>query len=169
MKLGIASPAIPNLGSCLIVGLHWYNGKHGYIEPGCPVLAICFANGQLFLLRDENDDGKTDRHCQYWCTGSFCFVVGIMVDTGMTTTCCQWNHDGSLLAVTGSMQTTDDDELAVNALQLFSPFGEVGAITYQYLAMKKILLVQLLFKDFLNFSTFTLCNGKCISLLTLSV
>jgi WD repeat-containing protein 35 len=28
-----------------IVGLQWYNGMQGYVEPGVPTLAICFENG----------------------------------------------------------------------------------------------------------------------------
>ncbi|KAF4527968.1 hypothetical protein B566_EDAN014960 [Ephemera danica] len=103
MKLGIQSPS--SVGANAIIGLQWYNGKYGHVQPGCPVLAICFATGQLFLLRDENDEG-------------------IVVDTGMANSCCQWNHNGSILAVAGNVPPNKEEDTASNALQLFTPFGE---------------------------------------------
>jgi WD repeat-containing protein 35 len=126
MKLGIQNPTSSNMGSNAIVGLHWYNGKHGYVEPGCPVLAICFTTGQLFLLRDENDEGRKSisilvGHLRF-------FLLGIVIDTFMNNSCCQWNHNGSILAIAGTIPCPDETEPASNALQLFTPFGEVSII-----------------------------------------
>lgn len=35
-----------------------YNGYNGYIEPRVPCLAICYENGKIQLMRDENDGGR---------------------------------------------------------------------------------------------------------------
>ncbi|KAB7497422.1 WD repeat-containing protein 35, partial [Armadillidium nasatum] len=39
-----------------VVGLQWYNGKHGYLEPDCPALSICYDNGRMQIMRNQNDD-----------------------------------------------------------------------------------------------------------------
>jgi len=53
MKLNLNAPA-----DATIVCLQWYNGKSGYVEPNCPVLAILYSNGHLLLLKDANDEGE---------------------------------------------------------------------------------------------------------------
>ncbi|CAB3360361.1 Hypothetical predicted protein [Cloeon dipterum] len=100
MKLNITAPP-----EAAVVGMQWYNGKQGYYEPNCPVLAILYSNGHLLLLKDANDDG-------------------ILIKTNMSATCCQWNHNGSVLAVTGTMTTDDEENPISNMLQLYSPYGE---------------------------------------------
>lgn len=45
-------------GSAKVVGLHWYNGRNGYIEPDCPALSICYDNGRMQIMRSQNDDRK---------------------------------------------------------------------------------------------------------------
>ncbi|KAA0197686.1 hypothetical protein HAZT_HAZT001209 [Hyalella azteca] len=40
----------------MVVGLSWYHGQHGHVEPDCPVLAICYDNGRMQLMRNEGDD-----------------------------------------------------------------------------------------------------------------
>ena len=45
-------------GAVKIAGLDWYNGNHGYIEPNCPTLAVCFDNGRTQIMKNENDESK---------------------------------------------------------------------------------------------------------------
>jgi hypothetical protein len=42
-----------------VVGLSWYHGQHGHVEPDCPVLAICYDNGRMQLMRNEGDDSES--------------------------------------------------------------------------------------------------------------
>lgn len=39
-----------------IVGIEWYDGSEGYIEPSAPSLAVCFSNGKVQLMRNEHDE-----------------------------------------------------------------------------------------------------------------
>ena len=60
------------------------------------------------MMRDENDDEPC------------------LVDTGMTTVACQWNHDGTILAVAGQMfvpgsGATEKDS---NVVQFYNSYGE---------------------------------------------
>lgn len=93
------------LGPTQVVGMHWYDGKQGYVEQDCPVLAICYQNGCMQIMRGENDD------------------TPVLIDTGMTAVCCRWNHKGSVIAVTGVMQLPGDNK-DCNVIQFFTPFGE---------------------------------------------
>jgi hypothetical protein len=57
---------------------------------------------------------------------SFC-PVPVLIDTGMTAVCCRWNHNGSVIAVTGVMELADDNK-DCNVIQFYTPFGEVHSI-----------------------------------------
>ncbi|XP_069691780.1 WD repeat-containing protein 35 isoform X3 [Periplaneta americana] len=104
MKLNIQ--CLPNmLGPTQVVGMHWYDGRQGYVEMDCPVLVICYQNGCMQIMRGENDD------------------LPVLIDTGMTAVCCRWNHNGSVIAVTGVMQLAGDHK-DCNVIQFFTPFGE---------------------------------------------
>ena len=59
-KLPVMCLADLNTQTSKIVGLEWYKGEHGYIEPDCPCLAICFSNGRCQIMRHEADEGR-------WC------------------------------------------------------------------------------------------------------
>ena len=87
-----------------VIALHWYDGKNGYIAEDCPVLAVCFQNGKLYLLRDTSDD------------------TPITVDCCMNVTSCIWNTYGSQLAVTGTSLTPERKDS--NVVTFYSPFGE---------------------------------------------
>jgi len=50
-----------------VAALEWYNGAHGYIEDGCPTLAICFGNGRCQFMRTELDDGMFNCHLLIRC------------------------------------------------------------------------------------------------------
>lgn len=41
-----------------IAGMHWYNGKNGYVAENCPVLAIVYKSGHVQLMRDQHDESK---------------------------------------------------------------------------------------------------------------
>lgn len=49
-------------GALRIAGLQWYNGVHGYVEPNCPSLAICFDSGRCQIMRSELDESKLTKH-----------------------------------------------------------------------------------------------------------
>ncbi|XP_063218863.1 WD repeat-containing protein 35 isoform X3 [Bacillus rossius redtenbacheri] len=104
MKLGIH--CLPTgVEGVPVVGLHWYDGHHGFVEEDCPVLAVCFENGSMQLMRGENDD------------------VPVLIDTGMTVVSCSWNHNGTVIAVTGMMQLPSDTK-DCNVIQFFTASGE---------------------------------------------
>ena len=48
----------------------------------------------------------------------------VLVDTGMTSVGCQWSHDGSILAVAGTMSVSGGTEKDSNVVQFYTPFGE---------------------------------------------
>eukprot|EP00201_Polytomella_parva_P012196 CAMPEP_0175066548 /NCGR_PEP_ID=MMETSP0052_2-20121109/16571_1 /TAXON_ID=51329 ORGANISM="Polytomella parva, Strain SAG 63-3" /NCGR_SAMPLE_ID=MMETSP0052_2 /ASSEMBLY_ACC=CAM_ASM_000194 /LENGTH=442 /DNA_ID=CAMNT_0016333265 /DNA_START=239 /DNA_END=1564 /DNA_ORIENTATION=- len=70
-------------GSSQIVGVEWYDGLQGTVEPNCPVLAICLDNGRMQLMRYESDDNA------------------ICIDTGIKSTRIKWNCTGAVLAAAG--------------------------------------------------------------------
>ncbi len=84
----------------------WYNGKHGLASPGQPTLLICYTNGRMQIMKDENDDEP------------------VLVDTGIAVAACQWNHDGSILAVAGQMDTPGAAEKDANVVQFYAPDGD---------------------------------------------
>ena len=52
------------------------------------------------------------------------FTDPVLVDTGMVSVGCQWSHDGSILAVAGTMSVTGATEKDSNVVQFYTPFGE---------------------------------------------
>ncbi|XP_023244868.1 WD repeat-containing protein 35 [Copidosoma floridanum] len=104
---GIFLTKLENLADSLpqtIIAIHWYDGKQGHTAVDCPVLAVCFQNGRLCLLRDVGDD------------------LPIVVETGLSVASCNWNTYGSVLAVAGV--ATGDDRRLTNVVQFYSAFGE---------------------------------------------
>ncbi|KAG5344860.1 WDR35 protein, partial [Acromyrmex heyeri] len=90
-----------------IIALQWYDGRNGYVAMDCPTLAICYRNGRILLMRDTSDDNP------------------IMLETGVTTSWCNWNSCGSLLAITGMMPLLSNGETKdMNVIQFYTPFGE---------------------------------------------
>ncbi|KAL1493198.1 hypothetical protein ABEB36_011298 [Hypothenemus hampei] len=89
--------------SVQITGLDWYNGSGGVMHSMCPTLAIWFNNGKIQLMRNESD------------------LNPIIFDTKMYVVHCSWNHNGSLLAVSGKQIS---DEKCVNLVQFYNAFGE---------------------------------------------
>ncbi|XP_054288459.1 WD repeat-containing protein 35-like [Macrosteles quadrilineatus] len=91
--------------SATVVGMAWYDGHNGYVDEDCPCLVICYHSGHLQIMRSENDDSP------------------VILDTGISAVGCSWNHNGSALAVTGSMVLTGETK-SCNVVQFFTPFGE---------------------------------------------
>lgn len=56
----------------------------------------------------------------------FVITVPIIIDTKLQATDCQWNHDGTVLAVCG-MKTFGSDKDS-NVVMFYSPFGVVNNI-----------------------------------------
>jgi hypothetical protein len=54
----------------------------------------------------------------------FHFVDPIILDTGVTIVSCNWNHNGSILALAGSTVLTGQT-VECNVVQFYTPFGEV--------------------------------------------
>ncbi|KAM9319055.1 WD repeat-containing protein 35 isoform 1-T1 [Pholidichthys leucotaenia] len=92
-------------GAVSIAGIHWYAGSGGYMEPGCPCLAICFDNGRCQIMRNENDEDP------------------VCIDTLMNVVSIQWNHCGNVLAVAGSLRVPNMEK-EFNVLQFYTPYGE---------------------------------------------
>ena len=67
---------------------------------------ICYDNGRMQMMKDENDESPA------------------LVDTGMTSVGCQWNHDGSILAVAGQMFVPGAGEKDSNVVQFYNSYGE---------------------------------------------
>lgn len=65
---------------CSLVALKWF--KHS-IYPENPSLAILFTDGNLQLMKHEQDESP------------------ILIDTQLKPVDCQWNHDGTILVVAG--------------------------------------------------------------------
>eukprot|EP00039_Didymoeca_costata_P008719 m.115408 g.115408 ORF g.115408 m.115408 type:complete len:1163 (+) comp14202_c1_seq1:133-3621(+) len=90
-------------GTPKIIGMSWYGGEFGFVEAECPVLAVCFQNGRLQIMRSESDEEPQ------------------LVDAEMTVVQCEWNQQGTVLALAG-MQEVDDRN--VNVVQFYTPFGD---------------------------------------------
>lgn len=88
------------------IGIHWYNGCQGLLEPNVPTLAIAFANGRVQIARNEIDDNP------------------VLIDTGMKLTHCQWNNNGTLLALAG-IETTEVEGKPKEStkIQFYTPYG----------------------------------------------
>lgn len=58
MKLTIQCVHLGPSRSLSVVGVCWFNG---HAPANRPVLAICYENGKMQLMRNENDDGESDQ------------------------------------------------------------------------------------------------------------
>ncbi|KAH8943800.1 hypothetical protein BDL97_13G073500 [Sphagnum fallax] len=96
MHFGVKGSTTPD-----IVGIDWYNGLEGHIDPGAPTLALAFLNGKLQLMRHELDEES------------------ILLDSRMANSCIKWSPDGGVLAVAGSTQRDTPSSM----VQLYSSSG----------------------------------------------
>ena len=67
-----------------IVGVHWYDGMEGHVSPDAPSLAIALCSGHVQVSRHSGDDSP------------------VLIDTGLDLRQCQWNANGSVLALAGA-------------------------------------------------------------------
>ncbi|XP_077517801.1 intraflagellar transport protein Oseg4 [Amblyomma americanum] len=98
----ISLPLLHSSSGTKLIGMHWYN--RCLPEPGCPVLAIGYENGKVQLMCNESDDSP------------------LVLDTDMVSTCLQWNHDGTMLAVTGKSYGSESEKR--NMVKFFNPYGQ---------------------------------------------
>ncbi|XP_049547434.1 WD repeat-containing protein 35 [Anopheles darlingi] len=101
MKLHIQCVYLTPTKSITVVGLCWY---HRPVSANRPVLAICYENGRMQLMRNENDDSP------------------VVVDTGLQAISCMWNHDGTILAICGMKTNLTSDKDSSQVL-FYSPYG----------------------------------------------
>uniref|UniRef100_T1JCY7 Uncharacterized protein n=1 Tax=Strigamia maritima TaxID=126957 RepID=T1JCY7_STRMM len=95
--------SVASIGS--LVAVRWYNGRCGFVEPNCVCLVIAYDNGNLQLMRNENDD------------------VPIVLTTNLTVCDVQWNHNGSILALAGCLSNSGGDK-EINVVQFYTPYGD---------------------------------------------
>lgn len=108
MKLNIQCVYITPSKSITVVGLCWF---HDAVSPNRPVLAICYENGKMQIMRNENDEAP------------------VIVDTNMQAISCMWNHDGTIIAVCGMKTNLNDKE--TNQVQFYTPYGVVSSQFHQ--------------------------------------
>jgi len=90
-----------------IIGIAWYDGVE-IIDPTAPLLAILFSNGIIQMMRHEHDEKP------------------VLIDTVMNAKDIRWNCNGSVLAVTGSSEGTNDkgEKRENHLVQFYSPSGQ---------------------------------------------
>jgi WD repeat-containing protein 35 len=98
-----------NVTQIKISTIDWHSGVTGYLNHQVPCLAIGYENGKLQLMRHEKD--KTP----------------LIIDTQMKHLKVRWNHNGSLLAASGSqfVRANTGEEKEVCVVQVYNPTGEV--------------------------------------------
>lgn len=107
-----------------VAGMSWF---HGNVSTNRPTLAVCYENGKLQLMRNENDDCKFRYIALIGPNATlhliFTSPVPIIVDTDMQAVNCLWNHDGSILAICGIR--VEGGEKDTNVVTFYTPMGEV--------------------------------------------
>lgn len=130
MKLNVQCVPLGPTRSITVVGMSWFSRMQSFNRPS---LAICYETGKFQIMRNENDD------------------IPIIVDTKLQATDCQWNHDGSVLAVCG-MKTFGNDKDS-NVVMFYSPFGvhlrtlripghEISSLTWEGRSLRIALAVD---------------------------
>ncbi len=103
-----------------IIGVDWYDGSEGYVDPSAPSLAIGFSNGKIQIMRTEQDESTNSPRI-------LLTSEPILIDTGLKTTKLKWNHSGSTLAIAGTQTgAVAKDDKETNAVQFYTPFGHVS-------------------------------------------
>eukprot|EP00002_Diphylleia_rotans_P007172 TRINITY_DN1668_c0_g1_i5.p1 TRINITY_DN1668_c0_g1~~TRINITY_DN1668_c0_g1_i5.p1 ORF type:complete len:840 (+),score=196.96 TRINITY_DN1668_c0_g1_i5:209-2728(+) len=95
-------------GATRLIGVDWYDGSEGLVDPNAPMLAIGFENGRLQIMRSDSDEKP------------------VLIDTGMKAQRLCWNRSGSILAVAGISSATSSggDEREISSIQFYTPFGQ---------------------------------------------
>ncbi|XP_002007154.3 WD repeat-containing protein 35 [Drosophila mojavensis] len=88
-----------------IASISWFSGTLN--NRSRPVLAICYENGKVQIMRNENDDNPA------------------IFDTGMRNVDAKWNHDGSVLAICGTSLEAASPMRDTNQVCFYSPLGRL--------------------------------------------
>jgi WD repeat-containing protein 35 len=96
MKLGLKA-------ECTLVALKWFKYS---IYPENPSLAILFTDGTLQLMKSDQDDSP------------------ILINTQLKPVDCQWNHDGTLLAIAGRSSDSNPGPNQ-NSINFYTPLGKL--------------------------------------------
>ncbi|TDG53261.1 hypothetical protein AWZ03_000076 [Drosophila navojoa] len=88
-----------------IASISWFSGTLN--NRSRPVLAICYENGKVQIMRNENDDNPA------------------IFDTGMRNVDAKWNHDGSVLAICGTSLEPASPMRDTNQVCFYSPLGRL--------------------------------------------
>lgn len=84
-----------NINDMEIVSLQWYDGRYGYMGENCPVILVCFENGDVVLLTDINDDEP------------------IRFNVGMNIKFAVWNHKASVIAIGAERKEKTGDKISI--------------------------------------------------------
>ncbi|XP_017844567.1 WD repeat-containing protein 35 isoform X1 [Drosophila busckii] len=90
-----------------IASISWYSGRVTANSRYRPVLAICYENGKVQIMRNENDDAPTT------------------FDTCMRNVDAKWSHDGSVVAICGTLLEPATPLRDTNQVCFYSPFGQL--------------------------------------------
>lgn len=94
-------------GSARLVGLDWYNGLNGFLEPNVPCLAVCFDNGRAQIMRTDTDDNP------------------VFIDSQMEVRKIAWNFNGSVLAIAGcKLAAVSGEAKDSHQVQFYNPHGK---------------------------------------------
>lgn len=88
-----------------VVGIKWFNNISVPKSSETPTLAIAFENGRIQLMRYESDDSA------------------IVFDAELRITSICWNNSGTILAVTGCLESESDNKR--NSVKFYSNSGEL--------------------------------------------
>ncbi|XP_032575811.1 WD repeat-containing protein 35 [Drosophila sechellia] len=91
-----------------IASICWFSGRVVQSRKR-PVLAICYENGRVQIMRNENDDAPA------------------IFDTGMRNVDAKWNHDGTVLAICGTTldAVSPTSQRDSNQVRFYSPLGKI--------------------------------------------
>ncbi|XP_017491815.1 PREDICTED: WD repeat-containing protein 35 isoform X1 [Rhagoletis zephyria] len=103
MKLNIQCVSLSPNRNFRISALCWFSGR---TSSNRPVLAICYETCKLQIMRNESDD------------------TPVLIDTGMRNIDAEWNHDGSVLAICGTLIDYPSSK-ELNQVSFYSPFGQL--------------------------------------------
>jgi WD repeat-containing protein 35 len=95
---------VPKDGKGILIGMEWYDGAEGHVDPSAPVLAIALNTGKLQLSQGVTDEKP------------------LVLDTGILIGKLKWNHNGSVLAVSGTLANATEKDS--NVVHFYSPFGK---------------------------------------------
>ena len=88
-----------------VVGIKWFNNVLASKSRETPSLAIAFESGRIQLMRYESDD------------------TALVFDAELRITSISWNMNGTILAVTGSVDTESDNKR--NFVKFYSNLGDL--------------------------------------------